>query len=90
LYGIHPNVHPDFAAIRCPVLGLFAEHDDFVPAAAVETLRSSLVGAGVEVDFHTYPGTTHAFFNDERPSYDEAAATDAWNRVLGFLRKNLG
>ncbi len=89
-HGIHPNVHPDFAAIRCPVLGLFAEHDDFVPAGAVETLHRSLTGAGVEADFHTYPGTSHAFFNDERPSFDEAAATDAWGRVLAFLNENLG
>ncbi len=89
-YGIHPNVHPDFAAIRCPVLGLFAERDDFVPGEAVAALHQSLEDAGVETEFHTFPGTTHAFFNDERPSYHEAAATDAWSRTLAFLRRNLG
>ncbi len=89
-YGIHPNVHPDYEAIRCPVLGLFAEHDDFVPAEAVTALRQSLTDAGVPTEFHTYPGASHAFFNDERPSYNEDAATDAWNRVLAHFRRNLG
>jgi len=88
-YGIHPNVHPDYEAISCPVLGLFAENDDFVPAASVAALGRALDDAGVSHELHTYPGTTHAFFNDQRPVYDEAAATDAWNRVLGFFRAHL-
>ena len=32
----------------------------------------------------------HAFFNDTRPeAYDEAAARDAWKKVLDFFNKNL-
>ena len=89
-YGIHPNVHPDYPAIRAPVLGLFAENDGFVPREAVEKLGADLTAAGVRHELHTYPGTDHAFFNDTRPAYDEAAAGDAWNRVLGFFRANLG
>ena len=89
-YGIHPKVEPDYEAIRCPVLGLFAENDDFVPADAVTELEGSLKAAGVETDFHTYPGIGHAFFNDRRPeAYDEEAAADAWKRVLEFLGANL-
>lgn len=89
-YGIHPKVQPDYEAIRCPVLGLFAENDDFVPAEAVTELEETLTAAGVETDFHTYPGTGHAFFNDRRPeAYHEEAADDAWKRVLEFLGANL-
>ncbi len=89
-YGIHPNVHPDYEAIRCPVLGLFAENDGFVNAEAVAGLRASLEGAGVEAELHTYPGTDHAFFNDGRPEvYDAGAAEDAWGRVLRLFRANL-
>lgn len=89
-YGIHPNVQPDYEAIRCPVLGLFAENDGFVTAEAVADLEESLKAAGVETDFHTYAGTDHAFFNDGRPEvYDEEAAADAWNRVVEFLGANL-
>lgn len=89
-YGIHPNVKPDYDRMQCPVLGLFGEKDGFVNAQAVKDLEAKLSAAGVKADFHVYPGADHAFFNDERKEvYDVAAATDAWNRVLAFFKKNL-
>ena len=88
-YGVHPNVHPDYEAIRCPVLGLFAEKDGFVNAEAVGKLAASLAGAGVAHEFHTYAGTDHAFFNDRRPAYDAEASADAWDRVIRLFQENL-
>ena len=29
-YGIHPNIQPDFKNLAAPVLGIFAENDEFV------------------------------------------------------------
>jgi carboxymethylenebutenolidase len=39
----------------------------------------------------TYPGTQHAFFNDEHPEpqHNPAAAKDAWEKTLAFYRKHL-
>ncbi len=88
-YGVHPNVHPDYESIRCPVLGLFAEKDGFVNAEAVGKLGGSLAAAGVAHQFHTYAGTDHAFFNDRRPAYDAEASADAWDRVIRLFRENL-
>jgi carboxymethylenebutenolidase len=89
-YGIHPNVHPDFSKLQGPVLGIFAEHDDYAGAEAVEKLSADLTAAGKSHEFHTYPGTHHAFFNDSRPSvYDAEAAADAWIKLQGFFRSNL-
>lgn len=42
------------------------------------------------VELHVYAGAQHAFFNDARPEYDEAAATLSWDRTLAFLRRHLG
>jgi carboxymethylenebutenolidase len=36
-----------------------------------------------------YPGAGHGFDADYRPSYDAAAATDAWNRCLAWFGKHL-
>jgi hypothetical protein len=48
-------------------------------------------GAGGEVEVFDYPGTKHAFFNDERPHVHDAEAADqAWARTVGFLHKHLG
>lgn len=88
-YGVHPNVEPVYADIEAPVLGLFAGKDGFVNPKVVSGLEASLKAAGVTTDFHTYPDADHAFFNDEREVYDEAAAKDAWDRVMRFFEKYL-
>ena len=39
---------------------------------------------------YIYPGTQHAFFNDDRPEvYDTTAAREAWEKLLPFLRDEL-
>ncbi|HEX6623237.1 MAG TPA: dienelactone hydrolase family protein [Pyrinomonadaceae bacterium] len=90
-YGIHPKVEPDLEALRAPVLGIYAEKDQFVPPAAARSLEERLQALGREAEFHVYPGTDHAFFNDTRPEvHDAQAAADAWRRTLEFLRRHLG
>jgi carboxymethylenebutenolidase len=89
-YGIHPNVRPDFGALRAPVLGLFAERDSFVPPEAVRELETRVKESGGQIETHVYPGTDHAFFNDTRPEvYDRTAAEDAWRRTVDFFREHL-
>ena len=51
----------------------------------------AIEAAGGEVTVHDYPGTHHAFFNDDRPeAYDADAAGSAWARTLELLRARLG
>jgi len=90
-YGIHPNVHPDLDRLQAPVLGCFAEHDDFASPATAQTLEEEIRRRGIATDFKIYPGTHHAFFNDDHRGtvYNEEAAADAWQRTLGFFRKYL-
>jgi carboxymethylenebutenolidase len=81
----------DLSAVKGAVLGHFAEEDDFAPPELVERMERQLRDAGVEVTFHHYPGTTHAFFNDDRPEvYHADAAEVSWRRTLEFLRSRLG
>ena len=89
-YGIHPNVKPDLDALRAPVLGLYAERDGFVTPAIAKDLGDQLNKRGKTAEMHIYPDVDHAFFNDTRPEvYNQAAAQDAWRRVLDFFSKNL-
>jgi carboxymethylenebutenolidase len=89
-YGVHPNVRIDFAKIRAPVMGVFAERDAYVPAETVHQLEADLRAAGVRTDFTIFPGVDHAFLNDTRPDvYDAAMAQRAWGRILSFLRAGL-
>jgi carboxymethylenebutenolidase len=68
-----------------------SEEDGTSAAAGVQVAKAAIEGAGGQVALHDYPGTHHAFFNDDRPEvYDEEASKTAWARTLELLRGRLG
>jgi len=80
----------DFATAQAAYLGHFAENDPFEPTESVAELEREFQAAGRQTTFYTYPGTTHWFFEPNRPdAYDAAAATLAWERTLAFLNATL-
>ncbi len=87
-YGVHPNVKPDYSKLSGPVLGLYAEKDQFVTPQVARDVDVAIKKAGKQSEIHVYPGVDHAFFNDERPDvYNKAAADDAWRRTLALFRQ---
>ena len=89
-YGVMPGVQPDYATLSAPVLGVFAENDEFVPPEASRGLEQALRAAGVRAHFEVHVGVRHGFMNDARPDvYDAHTAARAWNELLGFLRAEL-
>jgi carboxymethylenebutenolidase len=90
-YGVLPGAQPDLAKVQGAVLGHFAERDQWASPASVRELESKLRSLGKQVEFHIYPGTDHAFFNDTRPDvYNTEAAKLSWERTLAFYRQHLG
>jgi carboxymethylenebutenolidase len=88
-YGGHPKVRFDFDSLRAPLLGHWAERDDFANAVR-DSVASELKRRGKPFEFHIYPGTRHAFTNEDRPGIYHAAATEeAWTRTLAFLAAHL-
>lgn len=60
-------------------------------AEGVQTARRAIEAAGGDVTLYDYPGTSHAFFNDDRPEvFNHPAAASAWARTLEFFRAKLG
>jgi carboxymethylenebutenolidase len=89
-YGVLPGAQPDLSKLKGPVLGHYAEHDEFASPEKARALESEIRGHGKEAELLIYEGTTHAFFNDDRPEvYVEAAARQSWERTLAFLRQHL-
>jgi carboxymethylenebutenolidase len=89
-YGGHPSAKPQLENLQAPVLGIWAGKDGFVTPQVVEELDTTLTKLGKRHEFHTYPQADHAFFNDTRPEvHDAAAAADAWQKTLTFLRREL-
>lgn len=80
----------NYGKIRTAFLGHFAETDEFESSATVRDLEKVLRTNGSDVTFYTYPGTSHWFFEKDRPdAYDAEAAKTAWQRTNRFLATQL-
>ncbi len=82
---------PDWSNLTAPVLIHLAENDDFFPPSGFDELEQKLKGRA-DVTAYVYPGTGHAFGNEENAlgTHDPDAERQAWVRTLEFLRKHLG
>jgi carboxymethylenebutenolidase len=71
-----------------PVLGIYGEQDNNIPTEEVRQFEAALESRNVEHQIEIYPGVGHAFVKSD--SYDDGGtAQEAWNRMLGFLNRNL-
>jgi len=55
----------------------------------ISTIEAKLKECGVSYDFKSYPDAGHGFNCDDRGSYHEASAKDAWDRTVGFFGQHL-
>jgi carboxymethylenebutenolidase len=88
-YGSVETTEEAVAPIRTPVLGIFGADDRGIPVEDVKKFEAAMKAAGKEVTIIIYPELGHAFFNEQRPSYDKTMAMDAWYRTKDFLGKHL-
>jgi carboxymethylenebutenolidase len=79
----------DFSKMRSKVLGHYAETDEWYSFDQAQEMEKDMKAAGVDVTIHLYPGTAHWFMEEDRPEYDPAAASLAWERTLEFLKQTL-
>lgn len=76
--------------VRGEIFFAFAEKDEYVPEAAITTLRESFEKAGVDHVIEIYPGTQHGFCFPQRPGvYVEHAAEDVWRRTFAMFDRQL-
>ncbi len=67
-----------------------SEHDGTSAAPGIQQAKAAIEAAGGDVSLFDYPGTDHAFFNNDRPEVHAPEASElAWNRTLEFLRSHL-
>jgi carboxymethylenebutenolidase len=85
------DMAPDWSNLTASVQGHFAEKDDFFTPEACKQLEADLKGMGKDVEFIFYPGTGHAFANEQNPigTHDPDAAKTALGRAITFLKSKL-
>jgi carboxymethylenebutenolidase len=88
-YGPLPEGADFSGSPNAAVLGVYAGQDDRVNASR-EAATAALEQAGLTHEIVTYPGVNHAFFNDTGARYDQAAAAQAYDKVLDWFGQHLG
>ena len=81
-YGGH--IAQELGEPACPVLLFFGGRDEYIPAAAIDAVRAHHPEQVV-----VYPEAGHGFMRDGSSNFDEAAARDAWGRLLAFFAEHL-
>jgi carboxymethylenebutenolidase len=67
-----------------------SEEDGTSLAPGIQTAWTAIIEAGGDVEVFDYPGTQHAFFNDDRPEvYAPEASALAWERTIGLFKRRL-
>ncbi len=81
---IWQNYSGKSAQIHC------SESDGKSTAPGIQEAVNAISSGGGDVEPFDYPGTHHAFFNDDRPEvYDKAASALAWDRMITFFTSNI-
>lgn len=75
--------------LKAPVLGQYGALDKGIPVADIEAMRAALKRAGKSPPdaITVHQGADHGFMADYRPSYNEAAAKQAWSETLAWFGK---
>jgi carboxymethylenebutenolidase len=76
------------ATIQSPVLGMYAELDHALTLWTPPVI-TAMISMQKTFGFHIYQGVGHAFHNDTGPSYDPAAACNAWYQTIAWFNKFL-
>jgi carboxymethylenebutenolidase len=67
----------------------FGAKDALIPQHRVDTIRGALESAGIAHEVHVYDDADHGFHCDQRASYHEASAKDAWRRTFELFAETL-
>ena len=76
--------------IKAPLHLFFGEKDAFIPQDQVKAIDAKLRELKKSYKLDNYTGADHGFFCNERASYNEKAASDAWTKLKAFFRESLG
>ena len=73
--------------LKAPVIGLYGGKDAGISLDTVEQMRTALQTSHKPDHINVYPEAQHGFNADYRPSYEPAAAQDAWSKMLAFFEE---
>src|SRR5262245_49147694 len=88
-YGNVARSADELKALKGPVLGQFANEDQWINPKMVDGFEAAMKQAGKKLEDYRYDAN-HAFANPTGDHYDAADARAAWDRTIAFLKTTLG
>jgi carboxymethylenebutenolidase len=88
-YGNLVTDQEELTKIQWPVLGIFGDQDESILVADVDRFEQVLNSTGVPNEIYVYEGVGHAFANPSGDNYSPRETSDAWQKTLAFLKRNL-
>jgi carboxymethylenebutenolidase len=67
----------------------FGAKDLLIPKEQVDAIRSALADSGVAHEIQVYDEADHGFHCDQRATYHETSAKDAWRRTFELFGNKL-
>jgi carboxymethylenebutenolidase len=86
--GIAPELLPLAKLQHGPILLFWGGLDKHIGPDQYRAVEDALKDAGKAYEQVVFSTADHAFFNDARPAYNEAAARQAWALLVEFFRVN--
>lgn len=75
--------------ITCPITLFFGGKDPIIPQEHVDKINQTLKDQKKNFSLKLYPEATHGFFCNERESYHQESAKDAWEKTKSFFAQHL-
>jgi carboxymethylenebutenolidase len=88
-YGYVQRSADELKSLRGPVLGQFANQDQWITPKMVDGFEAAMKQAGKVLELHRYDAD-HAFANPTGDHYDAEDARVAWDRTVAFLKSTIG
>lgn len=89
-YGGFRKLHMAWENVQGPLLLIYGENDNGVPASGGREIEARLKELGKTVEVVVYENAGHAFFNDTRPeAYNPHASHDAWHKTVEWFKANV-
>jgi len=85
----NPSALARTGEIQCPMYLFFGAKDQLIPLDHVNQIKTELTAKKVTFQMEIYPEAGHGFFCDERGSYHQSSATDAWEKTKAFFAQHL-
>lgn len=75
--------------IKGPVMLIYSAEDEYINAEEHARITQALSQARKRYNLAVIPNTQHGFMNDQRSTYNAAAALEAWDMAFGFFKKHV-